>query len=586
VLRRLRSSAHGRSPLLFGIALILLALLGAFAYLLVDSQARVRQESQKRFQTRAVISAALTESLFSSVQSQGQLEASRAFGGAKVSRTALDARVKQSKQKYAVVLDSKGNRLAASSSVSGYGRGNGKNLPFHVRQALKGKAYLSGVISAPGRPDIIEWALPFKSRSGLRVIVSGGRARPFVRFLTAYLARARESASMEAYVVEQNRRVIASAGSTGKYPTQLDAALADAIRRAPRGTYGGNGDHYFASSTVAGSNWRVVLSEPTSDLYPILAEGRTWVLWTVFVAFALASAVSLVLLRRLFRSSDDLAEANLALQRQTKLAQEASRAKSDFLANMSHELRTPLTSMIGYTELMASDVTGTSVADYKRFLGVVVSNGRHLEGLIDGILDLSKVEARKMDFYPEPVDLADLVDDLTTDMRVLAEAKQIELVAEVAPDVRSVTTDPTRLKQVAFNYLSNAVKFTPEGGRIEFRFVWEGDDCFRLVVKDNGIGIAEEDQRKLFRHFQQVDLSAEKKHQGTGLGLSLVKRIVEAQGGKVGVHSESGKGSIFYAILPRNKKETHSAPVPSRDGETTSAEVPLLSSATSAPVMP
>jgi signal transduction histidine kinase len=232
--------------------------------------------------------------------------------------------------------------------------------------------------------------------------------------------------------------------------------------------------------------------------------------------------------------------------------------------------------MIGYSELMASDVAGTNEAERKKFLSVVVSNGRHLEQLIDGILDLSKVEAGKMDFLPESVDLAELIEDLTTDLRVLAETKQIELVAEVAPEVRLVTTDSTRLKQVAFNYLSNALKFTPEGGRIEVSFVPEDGDCFRLTVEDNGIGIKREDQEKLFQHFQQVNLSSQKMHQGTGLGLSLVKRIVEAQGGKVGLRSEWGKGSAFYAVLPRSAKKAHSASVPAQDAETESADVPSL----------
>jgi signal transduction histidine kinase len=126
-----------------------------------------------------------------------------------------------------------------------------------------------------------------------------------------------------------------------------------------------------------------------------------------------------------------------------------------------------------------------------------------------------------------------------------------------------------------FNYLSNALKFTDSGGRIDVRFVPEGSDRFRLVVEDNGIGITAEDQEKLFRHFQQVDLAAHKKHQGTGLGLSLVKRIVEAQGGKVGVESELGSGSAFYAVLPRNGV-TRSALVPPEEDPTSPAEAVVL----------
>jgi signal transduction histidine kinase len=589
--RRLGLAISGRSPLLIGIGLILLALLGGFAYLLVDSQGRVRSESQKRFHTRAVISAALTESLLSSAGAQGQRDAAKTFGGRTISKEALAKRVKQSNQKYVLILDSKGKLLAASPGTPDFARRNVARAPAHIALALKGQANLSGVISRANWPDTIEFALPFKTRFGLRVLVSAGRARPFIRFLASYLGRARESSNMKAYVVEKNGRVIASAGSPSNGQDQLSTDLADALRRVPQGTYADHGkESYFASTPVAGSNWRVVLSEPTSDLYPILAKGRTWLLWTVFVAFALAAAMSLALLRRLFRSADALNHANIALrerqddlavtnrtlEQQTRLAQEASRAKSDFLANMSHELRTPLTAIIGYSELMANDVTGETEAERKRFLDVVVANGRHLEELIDGILDLSKVEAGKMEFHPQSVDLPELIHDLITDVRVAAEKKQIELVTEIADEVRSVTSDPVRLKQVVSNYLSNALKFTPEGGRIDIQVTTAGSDCFRLSVTDNGIGIAQEDQ-ELFRHFQQVDQTAQKEHQGTGLGLSLVKRIVEAQGGEVGLHSELGKGSMFFAVLPRNSRKADASGLPSGNGKIDSVEVPVLS---------
>jgi signal transduction histidine kinase len=574
---------------LAGIGLVLLALLGTFAYLLVDSQSRVREESQKRFQTRAVISAALTESIFSSAGAQGQRDAAKKFGGPTVSKEALAKQLRESNQRYVVILDSKGKLLAASPGTPEYARRNLARKPTHVGRALKGRATLSGVISRKNQPDTIEFALPFKTRFGLRALVSAGRARPFARFLASYLGRARESETMEAFVVESNGRVIASAGSAGRPPKQLSPDLAGALRRAPQGTYGRHHtESYFAAAPVSGSDWRVVLSEPTSDLYPILAKGRTWVLWTAFAAFALLAIASLVLLRRVFRGADELRQANVALQershdlaftnerleQQTRVAQEASRAKSDFLANMSHELRTPLTAIIGYAELMASGAGGETEAERKKFLEVIVTNGRHLEGLIDGILDLAKVEAGKMEFRPEPIDVPELIGDLTTDMRVAAEKKQVELVTDVASEVRSVTTDGARLRQVVSNYLSNALKFTPAGGRIEVKVTPESSDAFRVVVVDNGIGIAPEDQEKLFRYFQQVDQTAQKEHQGTGLGLALVKRIVEAQGGRVGLQSEPGRGSAFYAVLPRSARKPSSPALPAENGKLD--QVPVL----------
>jgi signal transduction histidine kinase len=149
-----------------------------------------------------------------------------------------------------------------------------------------------------------------------------------------------------------------------------------------------------------------------------------------------------------------------------------------------------------------------------------------------------------------------LVNDLTSAMGVLAEQKQIELVTDVAPEVRWVVSDPPRLKQVLYNYLSNALKFTHERGHIEIRITPEGSEDFRVAVRDDGVGIPLEDQMRLFKHFQQVHAPV-KENEGTGLGLALVKQIVEAQGGRVGVQSAAGEGSVFFAVLPRDTRMAH-----------------------------
>jgi CheY-like chemotaxis protein/anti-sigma regulatory factor (Ser/Thr protein kinase) len=164
-----------------------------------------------------------------------------------------------------------------------------------------------------------------------------------------------------------------------------------------------------------------------------------------------------------------------------------------------------------------------------------------------------------MEFHPEPADVAALIGDLVSTLEVLSKKKQIEVAVEVDSKVRSVVIDRARFKQVLYNYLSNAIKFTPEHGRVTVRVEPEGDERFRLAVVDTGIGITPEDQQKLFREFQQLDQTAQKEHQGTGLGLALVKRLVEAQGGSVSVQSEPGRGSTFYAVLPRKPRQAESA---------------------------
>ena len=230
---------------------------------------------------------------------------------------------------------------------------------------------------------------------------------------------------------------------------------------------------------------------------------------------------------------------------------EANRLKSEFLANMSHELRTPLNAIIGFASLIHGEKVGALNGNQKEYLGDILASSRHLLHLINDVLDLAKVEAGKMEFRSEPVDLAATLSEATDILRGLAAERQIRISSAISPAIAVVNIDPAKFKQVLYNYLSNAIKFTPEKGAVTVRIQPEGDDRFRLEVEDTGIGIAPEDMRRLFVEFQQLDASPAKKYGGTGLGLALTKRIVEAQGGSVSVQSVVGKGSIFAAVLPR-----------------------------------
>ena len=247
---------------------------------------------------------------------------------------------------------------------------------------------------------------------------------------------------------------------------------------------------------------------------------------------------------------EQLRRKNEELEEQYRRVQEANRLKSEFLANMSHELRTPLNAIIGFTELLHDAKVGPVSTDQKEFLGDILTSSRHLLQLINDVLDLAKVESGKMEFRPEPVVLTKVVGEVRDILRSLAGSKRIQIAVEIAPDVGQITADPAKLKQVLYNYLSNALKFTPDEGRVTARVKPEGKDAFRLEVEDTGIGIKPEDMGRLFIEFQQLDASAAKKYPGTGLGLALTKRIVEAQGGTVGVESTHGRGSVFFAVLP------------------------------------
>jgi PAS domain S-box-containing protein len=240
--------------------------------------------------------------------------------------------------------------------------------------------------------------------------------------------------------------------------------------------------------------------------------------------------------------------------------QQANRMKSEFLANMSHELRTPLNAIMGFTELLHDGAVTQDSPEHAKFLTHILTSSRHLLQLVNDILDLSKVEAGKIEFRPERINVRRVIDEVVGMLSTTAANKQIEIASVVDASVLEATLDPARFKQVLYNYLSNALKFTGEGGKVVVRATHETAQTFRLEVEDTGIGIKAEDIGRLFVEFQQLDAALTKRHSGTGLGLALTKRIVEAQGGTVGVTSQLGKGSVFHAVLPRHAQVTSGAP--------------------------
>jgi len=244
-------------------------------------------------------------------------------------------------------------------------------------------------------------------------------------------------------------------------------------------------------------------------------------------------------------------ERSRSLHEQNLRIHEANRLKSEFLAAMSHELRTPLNTIIGFSELLYYGRVARESPEHQEFLGDILTSSRHLLQLINDVLDLAKVEAGKLEFRPEPVVLEAVISEVTGLLRTMALQKRIRVTVAVDRSIETVVIDPARFKQVLYNYLSNALKFTPDGGAITVRTSPEPPDAFRLEVEDTGVGIAADQISRLFLEFEQLEPARGGGAQGTGLGLALTRRIVEAQGGSVGVRSQPGQGSVFHAILPR-----------------------------------
>ena len=226
----------------------------------------------------------------------------------------------------------------------------------------------------------------------------------------------------------------------------------------------------------------------------------------------------------------------------------ASQHKSQFLANMSHELRTPLNAILGYTELILDNIYGETPEKMRGVLERLQANGKHLLGLINDVLDLSKIEAGHLTLDLADYSLADVVHTVVTAVESLASGKRLALTADVTPNLPLGHGDGRRLTQVLLNLVGNAIKFTDQG-EVAIKAT-ASDGAFTVAVRDTGPGIAPSDQGKIFEEFQQADSSATKRKGGTGLGLSIAKRIIEMHGGHIWVESEVGKGSTFAFSIP------------------------------------
>jgi signal transduction histidine kinase len=351
------------------------------------------------------------------------------------------------------------------------------------------------------------------------------------------------------------------------------------------------GEVLSAHAGIRPLGWQVFVEQPLGEAFaPLYALiGRTGLL--LVAGLALAVAVGLVVARRMVtpiqairagaaqiaagrlderidvRTGDELEalagefnemakqlrESYAGLERKvearTRELEVANRHKSEFLANVSHELRTPLNAIIGFSEVLNERMFGEMNQKQAEYVSDIHASGTHLLSLINDILDLSKVEAGRMELDLAVFDLPSAINDAMTLMRERAERQLVRLRASVDEHLGEITADERKFKQILLNLLSNAVKFTPEGGEVEVRARrFEGK--VEIAVRDTGIGIAPEDQAMIFEEFRQVGTDYTKKSEGTGLGLALTRKFVELLGGRIRVESEPGKGSTFTFTLP------------------------------------
>jgi len=248
------------------------------------------------------------------------------------------------------------------------------------------------------------------------------------------------------------------------------------------------------------------------------------------------------------RLATELSKANRELEIRSREAEEANRLKSEFLASISHELRTPLHTIIGFSELLGEELDGELNTKQKRFVQHIHKDSLHLLELINDILDLSKIEAGRLDLHLETFDAGQAAREEINSVGPAAEVKHISLVFKPCEPIH-VYADPIRFRQILLNLLSNAVKFTPEGGTISVECSSAGKDA-QFCVSDSGLGIPRHAHETIFNKFHQVGSTTKGVREGTGLGLAITKHLVEQHGGRIWVDSEPGNGSRFYFTLP------------------------------------
>jgi signal transduction histidine kinase len=308
-------------------------------------------------------------------------------------------------------------------------------------------------------------------------------------------------------------------------------------------------DPEYSHELALAGNWRSVLSAP------MLRDGKPIGAVSVGKAEAVPFSERQIQLLTTFADQAVIAVENVRLfdeiQEKSRQLQLASEHKSQFLASMSHELRTPLNAIIGLTEMMVKNAARFGTEKAQEPLQRVNRAGTHLLGLINQVLDLSKIEAGKLELNPQTVQLTPLINDVISTAGQLAEQNKNRLVVDAQEDLGALTVDPMRLRQILLNLLSNACKFTNAGEvKLAARKVSNGRNFVEFAVSDTGIGMTAEQQAKLFEEFSQADATTAQRFGGTGLGLAITRKLARMMGGDVTVRSEPGKGSVFTVRLP------------------------------------
>ena len=543
-------------PPAFAAVSILVALLAVFAFELSNTQAKSKSDVSARVHERAVLAAALIDSLFETVNQQAPLDARR-YGAAVVSDDLLDANRRQSL--YLVLLDDSGRVLAHSRGFTKQAEANLADSAA-LRLVRSGRPYGLGNVLPYGKEGVVNLAVVLRTAAGKRTLVTGFKPSALGTFIGGELAKIPGVKGARNYLVDGRRKVLASTDPARKAGYVFSDPAVAAVLARPSGQADGR---YYDQAGIKNSTWRVVLTAPEGPLFASVSGLRKWVPWTIFVAFALVAIAALMLGRRTLRASDEineknaelgrvnaeLADTNAMLERRAAELARSNEELAQFASIASHDLQEPLRKVRTFTQqvtVMEADALSDKGRDY---LERANAAAERMQKLIEDLLRFSRVSTHARPFAA--VDLGTVMREVLGDLEVEVERSDATVLVG---DLPVINGDELQLRQLMQNLLSNALKFRREDVAPEIAIdARVAGDTATITVRDNGIGFEPQYNRRIFRVFER--LHGRGTYPGTGIGLALCRKIAERHGGSIVADGVPGAGSTFTVSLPTNQHE-------------------------------